>query len=241
MSSSAPGRQAQLFVVSAPSAAGKSTLIKLLFDGGWQGGERPEFAVSHTTRRSRPDEEAGLHYHFVDDAEFDRMVAAGEFLEWARVHGHRYGTSRREVDDRLARGVDVLLDLDVQGAASVLEAHPDACSVLILPPSYEELRRRLATRGHDDADSMARRLSVSLWEIERYGIYDYVIINDDAERACGELRAILTARRCLREHNEARIQAILADFRAALGPTEHLTQPPAPRVETNDGPHSRED
>jgi guanylate kinase len=240
MSSEATARRGQLFVVSAPSAAGKTTLIRRLFEGLWHDGERPEFAVSHTTRRPRPDEKAGVHYHYVDDATFDGMVVGEEFLEWAEVHGRRYGTSRSEVDGRLARGVDVVLDLDVQGAESVLATHPDACSVLVLPPSYEELYRRIAGRGHESAEEIARRLSVSLWEIERYSIYDYVIINDEVERACSELKAVLTARRCSREHNETRIQAILADFRSALGPRAHHTrQHPSP-LEINDGSDSRE-
>lgn len=239
MSSNQPRRRSQLFVVSAPSAAGKTTLIERLFDGAWGSDERPEFAVSHTTRPPRPGERPGAHYHFIDDAEFDRMVAAGEFLEWAEVHGCRYGTSRSEVDARLARGADVLLDLDVQGAANVIAVHPEVCSVLVLPPSYQELYRRIAGRGHDSAESVSRRLSVSLWEIERYGIYDYVIINQEVERACRELKAVLTASRCLRQHNEERIQAILEDFRRALGPTRQHT--PASRVETSDGSNSRED
>jgi guanylate kinase len=238
MSSDRPSRRPQLFIVAAPSAAGKGTLIKRLFDGGWGGGDRPEFAVSHTTRPPRPGERAGVHYHFIDEATFERMVDDDEFVEWADVHGRRYGTSRTEIENRLARGVDVLLELDVQGTAQVLASHPDVCSVLILPPSYDELHRRITARGHDSPESVARRLSVSLWEIERYEIFDYVIINDEIERAGSELEAVLTARRCLREHNETRIQAILADFREAVGPTQHSQ---APRVENNDGSDSRED
>ena len=217
MSSSVSAPKADLFVVAAPSAAGKTTLIKALYRSAERTSERmPEFSVSHTTRAPRSGEQDGVNYHFVDDSEFDRMIEAGEFLEWAEVHGRRYGTARSEIDARLARGVDVLLDIDVQGVDSVKRAYPECCAVLILPPSYAELERRMHERGQDAPDSVARRLSVSLWEIERYALFDYVIINDDVEQAGRELASVIAVRRARLERREERVKAILEDFRSAL-------------------------
>ncbi len=213
-----PANPGELFVLSAPSGTGKTTLIKELYRRSWPDGGAPEFSVSHTTRPPRPGEIDGIHYHFVDEEKFDAMIAADAFLEWAMVHGQRKGTAREEVTRRLVAGTDVLLDVDVQGAANVLEVHPGACAVFILPPSYAELKRRIAGRGHDHPEDVERRLAVSLWEIERYAIYDYVIINDDIERASAELAAIVVARHSLRDRREQRIAGILEDFRTALDP-----------------------
>jgi len=232
---SAPADQARLFVMAAPSGTGKSTLIQRVFAADWENGGPPEFSVSHTTRAARPGEVHGEHYFFVDQAEFERMVETEEFLEFAEVHGQMKGTSRAEVDRRLAAGVDVLLDIDVQGVASVLAAHPDACSILIMPPSYLELENRISGRGHDSADDIARRLAVSLWEIERYRLFDYVIINDDIERACREFVTVIQSQRLRRDRNESRIRVILDDFHRALTPTER------PLPETRDGSNPRED
>jgi guanylate kinase len=217
MSSSRRISRADLFVVAAPSAAGKTTLIERLYSAS--DASVPEFSVSHTTRSPRAGEIDGVSYHFVGDAEFDRMVEADLFLEWADVHAHRYGTARSEVEGRFARGADVLLDIDVQGVASVKAAYPDACAILVLPPSYAELQRRISARGQDGAESIARRLSVSLWEIERYALFDYAIINSDVELATRELAAVITARGVRLERREARVKAILEDFRRALDPT----------------------
>jgi len=216
-SSGATTGQADLFVVAAPSAAGKTTLIERLYAAADE--PLPEFSVSHTTRSPRAGEVDGVSYHFVDDVAFTRMVEAGEFLEWAEVHARRYGTARSEVEGRLARGADVLLDIDVQGVASVKAAYPRACAILVLPPSYAELERRISARGQDEAESIARRLSVSLWEIERYALFDYAIINSDVELATRELAAVIAARGVRLERREARVKAILEDFRSALDPT----------------------
>ncbi len=218
-------RRGDLFVLSAPSGTGKTTLVRYLDRHPWPHGEAPEFSVSHTTREPRSGEVDGVHYHFVDTSTFDSMVEANDFLEWAMVHGQRKGTARSEVADRLADGRDVLLDIDVQGAANVLEAHPDACAVLVLPPSYGELAERIAGRGADTAADIARRLSVSLWEIERYTIYDYVIINDEVDRAGRELAAIITARRATRERREADVERILEDFRNSIPGTTSGANP----------------
>ncbi|MCZ6507134.1 MAG: guanylate kinase [Acidobacteria bacterium] len=212
--------RASLFVLAAPSGTGKTTLIQRAFSGEWPDGGPPEFSVSHTTRDPRPGEVEGEHYYFVDEAEFQGMIAAGEFLEWAQVHGQLKGTSGNEVEGRLEAGVDVLLDIDVQGVESVLAVRPDACSILIVPPSFDELKRRILDRGHDSSGAVTRRLSVSLCEIERYALFDYVIVNDDAERAGRQLIAIIVAWRSRLARRLHRIEMILEDFHRALEPGE---------------------
>jgi len=244
MSSSAESKElpeARLFIVAAPSGTGKTTLIKRAFDSDWQDASRPEFSVSHTTRQARPDEVDGVHYFFVGEDEFRRMIAAGEFLEWAVVHGQLKGTSKAEVEKRLAAGVDVLLDIDVQGVDSIRALFPEACSIMIMPPGFEELRRRIEGRGHDSAEDVAKRLAVSLCEIERYGIFDCVIINGDIERASNKLVSVITSKCALPERNEERVQAILEDFRSALERTSADTPRFESHLETSDGPNSRQD
>ncbi len=202
----------ELFILSAPSGAGKTTLIRGLLDGALAGSDRVVFSVSHTTRRPREGEVPGRDYHFVDLAAFRRMAAAGEFLEWAEVHGHHYGTSRQEVFPRLEEGMDVVLDIDVQGAEQVLARCPQAHSIFVLPPSYEDLARRLAGRGLDDSEAIRRRLEVSLWEIACYDRYRYVIINDDARRASEALASIILEKRHRQERMRGRIRQVLSSF-----------------------------
>ncbi len=208
-------RRGDLFVVSAPSGVGKTTLIERLFTGPFRGVSDLAVSVSHTTRPPRDGEEPGREYHFIDVPAFEQMVAAGDFLEWARYQDNYYGTSMAEVEPRLAGGVDVILEIEVQGAAQVLARHPEAHAVFILPPSFAELERRLVGRGLDDSLSVAGRLAVSIAEIRRYRQYEYVIINDDLERASHELAAILIDKRLRRERLEGRIEAILQGFEAA--------------------------
>jgi len=202
----------ELFILSAPSGAGKTTLIQSLLKGGFARFGGIEFSVSHTTRAPRQGETDGIDYHFVDHATFLDMIAADRFLEWAQVHDNYYGTSRDEVTPRLERGVDVLLDIDVQGAEQVLARMPGAHSIFVMPPSFEALRQRLHGRGLDDPGRIARRLAVSLSEIEHYERYRYVIINDDASRAGEALAAIILEKRHRRERMLHRIQEILKDF-----------------------------
>ena len=210
----------ELFILSAPSGAGKTTLIRHLLGGGLAGAGDLAFSVSHTTRRPREGEVEGRDYHFVDLAAFQRLAADGAFLEWAEVHGHCYGTSRDEVFPRLEQGADVVLDIDVQGAEQVLERYPQAHGIFILPPSYEDLERRLAKRGLDDPEAIRRRLQISLWEIERYDRYRYVIINDDARRASEALAAIILEKRHRQERMRGRIQQVLTSFPGTgLNPT----------------------
>lgn len=204
-------------IVSAPSGAGKTTLIRSTLADNGPALEGVKFSVSHTTRPPRPGEVDGLDYHFVDESVFRRMLENGEFLEWADVYGQRKGTSRAAVLPLLEQGFDVLLDIDVQGASQVLKTYPQAASVLILPPSFAELERRIRARGGDAPEQLARRLAFSLSAIERYELYDYVMLNDELGRAEETLRAILIAMRHRRERQSEWIQEIVEDFRRSLG------------------------
>ncbi len=202
----------ELFILSAPSGTGKTTLIQSLMAGGLNGFGGLAFSVSHTTRRPRDGETDGRDYHFVDQATFQSMIADGSFLEWAQVHDNYYGTSRAEVFPRLEEGIDVVLDIDVQGAEKVLAGHPEAHGIFVMPPTYEDLETRLRLRGKDDEATIARRLAASLREMKRYDRYHYVIINDDARRAGEVLVAIILAKRHRRERMQTRVQEILRDF-----------------------------
>jgi guanylate kinase len=210
----------ELFILSAPSGAGKTTIIQnLMAASGTLGGLA--FSVSHTTRKPRQGEVDGKDYHFVDHATFHEMAAAGAFLEWANVHGRCYGTSQQEVFPRIESGIDVLLDIDVQGAEQVLARCPQAHGIFILPPSYEDLARRLNGRGLDDPQAIAGRLAVALSEMKCYDRYHYVIVNQDARKASEALAAIILDKRHRRERMQARVQEILRDFqdRGSTPPT----------------------
>lgn len=181
-----------LFIVSAPSGAGKTTLCKLLVERI----SNLRFAVSHTTRAPRPGESDGADYYFVGRDAFKAMVETGDFLEWAEVHGNFYGTSKRELDRLLSAGFDVLHDIDVQGARQLREAEgllPGAVFVFILPPSLEELERRLRGRGSETEEVIKRRLGNALGEIQAYFMYDYVIINDSLEEAAARFESVISA------------------------------------------------
>jgi guanylate kinase len=202
----------ELFILSAPSGAGKTTLIQNLMTGRFSDFGGLAFSVSHTTRQPRQGEVDGRDYHFVDHATFLGMIEGDAFLEWAKVHDNYYGTSRGEVFPRLEQGIDVLLDIDVQGAEQVVSRCPEAHSVFVLPPGYEALEGRLRSRALDDDSTIARRLAVSLGEVRRYESYRYVIINDDARRASEALAAIILEKRARRERMQSRVQEILRDF-----------------------------
>jgi guanylate kinase len=205
----------ELFILSAPSGAGKTTLIQhLLTESGI---ENIQFAVSHTTRSPREGEVDGEAYHFVTKPVFKAMIEDGAFLEWAEVHGRFYGTARAEVLPRLAAGADVLLDIDVQGAEQVLGSHPEAHSIFVLPPSYEALRHRLQRRNLDGARQISRRLAVSLWEIRHYDRYRYIIVNDDAIAASQSLAAVILEKRHQRVRMQERARQIVDDFERHLG------------------------
>lgn len=205
----------EMFLLSAPSGAGKTTLIRAVLSGALAGLDRIEFSVSHTTRRPRPGEVDGEDYHFVSPEAFQQMIAEDRFLEWAEVHGHYYGTSAGAVEPFLADGVDMVIDLDVQGAERLMARFPEAHSIFIMPPSYDDLETRLRGRSSDDPAEIARRLAVSLWEIRRFDRYQYVIINDDAERASWALAAIVIEKRHRRERIRERAGRVLADFQRA--------------------------
>ncbi len=180
-----------LYVVAAPSGAGKSSLVRALMevDAGVKA------SVSHTTRTPRGQEVDGREYFFVDNATFDAMVARQDFLEWAQVHGNRYGTSRQAVEQRLADGGDVLLEIDYQGALQVKQIFPHAVLVFVLPPSWEELRSRLERRGEDSAETIAQRLVNAEHEMAQAAKFDFVIINELFERALFDLKSIVHAQR----------------------------------------------
>lgn len=179
--------QGTLFIVSAPSGAGKTSLVRALLDAT----ASLRVSVSHTTRSPRAGEINGRDYHFVDTAEFERMVEAGEFLESAQVFGNYYGTSQAEVEQRLAAGGDVLLEIDWQGAAQVRQRLPEAVSVFILPPSRSALRDRLTGRGQDTTEVIRQRLAAAVGEMTHYGEADFLVINDDFAAALDDLRAIV--------------------------------------------------
>jgi guanylate kinase len=202
----------ELFILSAPSGTGKTTLIQSMLQGGLANFGGLAFSVSHTTRKPRAGEIDGKDYHFVDHAAFQSMIAGDRFLEWAEVHRNYYGTSFDEVLPRLEQGIDVLMDIDVQGAERVLMRYPEAHSIFIMPPSYDVLDNRLHRRGLDSEQEIARRLAVSLWEIRRYDRYRYVIINDDAHRASDVLAAIILEKRHRQDRMRGRVHSILKDF-----------------------------
>jgi guanylate kinase len=197
-----------LIIVSAPSGAGKTTLVAGALDRDNQ--VRP--SISFTSRRPRAGEEQGVHYHFVSRAEFEAMITNGDFLEWAEVHGNLYGTSRRAVEEIRFSGYDVILTIDIQGAAQARKLFPDAISVFIMPPSLEALTRRLENRGTDTAYDRRVRLDSALHEMEQYVNFDYVVINDDLNRAVDELGAIITAERLRLDRRREIAERILRTF-----------------------------
>ena len=180
-----------LFVVAAPSGSGKSSLVKALLEV--DAGVQP--SISHTTRAPRGQDKHGREYYFVDDAEFDAKIAAGDFLEWAHVHGRRYGTSRQAIEARIAAGGDVVLEIDWQGALQIQRQFPDAILVFVLPPSWEELRARLQRRGEDTPEVIELRLANAREELAQVKHFDYVIINEVFERALFDLKTIVHAQR----------------------------------------------
>jgi len=178
---------ARVFVITGPSGVGKGTLIRGLMERV----EELELSVSATTRRPRPGEEDGVAYHFLSDAEFDERLAAGDFIEHAEYSGRRYGTLRSELDARLAAGVPVVLEIEVQGARLVRERMPEAVQIFIEPPSFDALRARLVGRGTDDADQVERRLETARREMEASGEFAHHVCNDRLEEATGRLEAIV--------------------------------------------------
>ncbi|MGH6610589.1 MAG: guanylate kinase [Burkholderiaceae bacterium] len=177
----------KLFVIAAPSGAGKTSLVRALM----QRQPSLRFSISYTTRRQRPNEQHGRDYFFVDKPAFERMAAAGEFLEHARVFDNYYGTSRAQVEQLLAGGDNVLLEIDWQGARQIRSAMPECSTIFVLPPSREALEQRLRSRGTDSEEVIARRLRDSIADLSHWNEFDYVVVNDDFERATAELETIV--------------------------------------------------
>ncbi len=196
-----------LYIVSAPSGAGKSSLISAMLE------KNPNYAmkvsISHTTRSQRPGEVDGVHYHFVDKSHFEVLLAQGVFLEHAEVFGNYYGTSRVWIEDNLNKGIDVFLDIDWQGARQIREQMPQAKSIFILPPSNGELERRLNTRGQDSNEVIAKRMSEAKSEISHYNEYDYLIINDDFDAALMDFKAIIRAERLKQDKQAIKYNGML--------------------------------
>ena len=180
-----------LFVVAAPSGAGKSSLVKALMELD----SRVQPSVSHTTRSPRGQEKHGREYFFVSEAEFDELVLGQAFIEWAHVHGRRYGTSRKAIEDRMNQGADVILEIDFQGALQIRQVFSNAVLIFILPPSWEELRSRLDNRGEDSPEVIDLRLKNAAEEMAHAPEFDYVIINELFERALFDLKAVVHAQR----------------------------------------------
>ena len=199
-----------LFVVSSPSGGGKGTIIRRVLDVV----PNLSYSVSFTTRAPRQCEVNGREYFFVSRQVFDEMVAAGEFLEWACVHGNYYGTSRRQVAEETEAGTDIVVEVDVQGAASVRQLALDAVSIFILPPSYEVLRERLIARGTDTPEQLEVRLHNAPEELRHYSDFDYVIINDEVKRAAELLASIIYAERARCARQEALVHEVIEKFRS---------------------------
>jgi guanylate kinase len=207
--SSGIGVEPLVLIVSGPSGSGKSTLVQRVLE---LPGTMP--SISYTTRQRRETEARGKCYDFVTEAEFDAMVARGEFLEYARVFGkHSYGTPKKWLEESKRRGLDLVLEIDIQGAAQVKQKLPESVAIFILPPSREELERRLRSRGQDSEEEIARRLSKAREEIAASEkLYDFCIVNDDVERAGKETQAIVIALRCSSVRRRDRVNQLLASF-----------------------------
>ncbi len=199
-----------LFVVSSPSGGGKGTLIRRVLEVV----ENLRYSVSYTTRVPRPGEVDGREYFFVNRQIFEEMAGAGEFLEWACVHGNLYGTAKNQVMEETAEGADIILEVDVQGAASVRQLLMDSVSIFILPPSYEVLRQRLIARGTDSPEELELRLRNAPEELQQYSAFDYVIINDEVDRAVGQLAAIIYAERARCMRQESLVLEVIEKFKS---------------------------
>ena len=197
-----------LFVVSSPSGGGKGTIIRRVLEVV----ENLSYSVSYTTRAPRPGEVNGREYFFVSRNIFEEMSAAGEFLEWACVHGNLYGTAKRQIAEETAAGLDIILEVDVQGAASVRQLLMDSVSIFILPPSPEVLRQRLLARGTDSAEELEIRLRNAPEELKQYSAFDYVIINDEIDRAAHQLASIIYAERARCMRQEGLVREVMKEF-----------------------------
>lgn len=202
--------QGNIFIVSAPSGAGKTSLVRALLEADL----RVKLSVSYTTRAPRPGEVEGQHYHFVDLNAFMQLLNRGDFLESAEVYGNHYGTSQRWIENQVALGLDILLEIDWQGAAQVRKLMPQAISIFVLPPSIEALQARLTGRGQDAAAVIAKRVAAAREDMSHFGEFDYVIINDDFALAAADLQAIVKASRLPLAKQVQRNGALIANLLA---------------------------
>jgi guanylate kinase len=211
MASSA--HRGRLFVIAAPSGAGKTSLVKALLQ------RKPELhvSISHTTRKRRPTEEEGREYHFVSVGEFQQLLAQGQFLEHAQVFDNLYGTGRRPVETELVRGNNVVLEIDWQGAQQVRRALPECVTIFILPPSRESLEERLRNRRTDSEEVIARRLRDAVGDMSHWNEFDYVVVNDDFEKAVGDLVCIVEGRGERLDARRPELQGLLAELLDVLG------------------------
>jgi guanylate kinase len=199
-----------LFVVSSPSGGGKGTLIRRVLEAV----PNLSYSISYTTRAPRNGEVNGREYFFVNQETFAAMAGANEFLEWACVHGNLYGTAKRQVAEEIAAGVDIVLEVDVQGAASIRELMLDAVSIFILPPSYEILKQRLIARGTDSEEELTVRLNNAPDELQRFSGFDYVIINDDIDRAAHQLASIIHGERARCHRQDKVVKEVIQKFKS---------------------------
>lgn len=204
--------QGNLFILSAPSGAGKSSLISALLKQDT--GRELQVSVSHTTRNPRPGEENGVHYHFVDVDGFKSLISEGAFFEWAEVFGNYYGTSKKAIDDQLAQGIDVFLDIDWQGAQQVRELNPDVTTIFISPPSLDELENRLRSRGQDSEDVIQSRMAEAKSECSHFKEFDYIIVNDQFDQALADLTTIVTAKRLSGQQQQQKHALLFKDLLA---------------------------
>lgn len=203
-----------LFILSAPSGAGKSSLISALLAQADAQQNTMQVSVSHTTRAPRPGEIEGQHYHFVSVEDFKKLIEEKAFYEYAEVFGNYYGTSESAIEQQLAQGIDVFLDIDWQGAQQVRARKPDVTTIFIAPPSKEELERRLQGRGQDSADVIAARMAEAEAECSHYHEFDYLIVNDDFEQALADLKAIVRAKALETNKQIEKHQKLFADLLA---------------------------
>lgn len=197
--------QGTLFIITAASGTGKTSLVKELLANT----DSLKVSISHTTRQPRPAESDGVHYYFTDKTAFEQLIEKGAFFEYAEVFGNYYGTSKQAVDDLLNQGIDVILEIDWQGALQVKEKSPQAVMIFILPPSRDALRSRLSNRGQDSKDVIETRLAGAVTEMKNYHHFDYVVINDDFSTALGDLQTIIKAQRLTLTQQTARQNALI--------------------------------
>ena len=198
----------QLYVISAPSGAGKTSLVKALLEST----PNLQVSVSHTTRAIRPGETDGVNYHFVDESEFTSIRDAHGFFEWAQVFGNFYGTSRHAIQERLAEGIDIVLEIDWQGARQVKMLVDDAVSIFVLPPSTAALRKRLTDRGQDDDEIIEGRMQAARDELAHYDEADFIVLNDDFEIALKDLQSIIRAQRLSQQVQSRELTSVIADL-----------------------------